>query len=287
MRAPLRRGRASPPTCAPFIDDMARGLSRRRRWWSRAPARSTLAELTALGVPAILIPFPFAADDHQTVNARELAERGRGACCCRRRRRRRRELARRDRASCSATTTRARAAWRAAARALGRPAARTPRSPTRWKRSSTRASRRAVGEPRCSASATRRIHFVGIGGIGMSGIAEVLLNLGYRVSGSDLKRIDTTRRLATLGARIDVGHARRATSAAPTSSSSRARSSADNPEVVEARARGDPGDPARRDARRADAHEVRRRGRRHARQDHHHLAGRHRAARGRARSRPR
>ena len=44
----------------------------------------------------------------------------------------------------------------------------------------------------------QRVHFVGIGGIGMSGIAEVLLNLGYAVSGSDLKASDTTRRLAAL-----------------------------------------------------------------------------------------
>jgi UDP-N-acetylmuramate--alanine ligase len=40
-----------------------------------------------------------------------------------------------------------------------------------------------------------QVHFVGIGGIGMSGIAEVLINLGYRVSGSDLKESETTRRL--------------------------------------------------------------------------------------------
>jgi UDP-N-acetylmuramate--alanine ligase len=50
------------------------------------------------------------------------------------------------------------------------------------------------------------VHFVGIGGIGMSGIAEVLLNLGYSVSGSDLKESDLTRRLAELGAHIDYGH---------------------------------------------------------------------------------
>jgi len=52
----------------------------------------------------------------------------------------------------------------------------------------------------------KKIHFVGIGGIGMSGIAELLLNQGYRVSGSDLKESDTTRRLATLGGEITVGH---------------------------------------------------------------------------------
>ena len=53
---------------------------------------------------------------------------------------------------------------------------------------------------------TRRIHFVGIGGIGMSGIAEVLLNLGFGVSGSDLKRTDITEKLERLGAKINYGH---------------------------------------------------------------------------------
>jgi UDP-N-acetylmuramate--alanine ligase len=51
----------------------------------------------------------------------------------------------------------------------------------------------------------RRVHFVGIGGIGMSGIAEVLLTLGYAVSGSDLAESETTRRLERLGARIVSG----------------------------------------------------------------------------------
>ena len=52
----------------------------------------------------------------------------------------------------------------------------------------------------------QRIHFVGIGGIGMSGIAEVLLTLGYKVSGSDLKHSAITERLAELGAIIFIGH---------------------------------------------------------------------------------
>ncbi|PKM30530.1 MAG: UDP-N-acetylmuramate--L-alanine ligase [Gammaproteobacteria bacterium HGW-Gammaproteobacteria-11] len=52
----------------------------------------------------------------------------------------------------------------------------------------------------------RRIHFVGIGGVGMCGIAEVLLNLGYEVSGSDLKRSAVTDRLESFGARVDIGH---------------------------------------------------------------------------------
>ena len=53
---------------------------------------------------------------------------------------------------------------------------------------------------------TRRVHFVGIGGIGMSGIAELLANLGYAVSGSDAKRSEVTDRLARLGVRIAGGH---------------------------------------------------------------------------------
>src|SRR5579875_1592358 len=52
----------------------------------------------------------------------------------------------------------------------------------------------------------RKIHFVGIGGIGMSGIAELLLNLGFTVSGSDLKPTPVTERLARLGAKVYIGH---------------------------------------------------------------------------------
>ena len=53
----------------------------------------------------------------------------------------------------------------------------------------------------------RRVHFVGIGGAGMSGIAEVLVNQGFDVSGSDLQESAATRRLQQLGARIQQGHA--------------------------------------------------------------------------------
>ena len=51
-----------------------------------------------------------------------------------------------------------------------------------------------------------KMHFLGIGGIGMSGIAEILINLGYKVSGSDIKESEITRRLASLGAKIFIGH---------------------------------------------------------------------------------
>ncbi len=81
-----------------------------------------------------------------------------------------------------------------------------------------------------------RIHFVGIGGIGMSGIAELLLNLGYPVSGSDLRASETTRRLAALGGRIELGHsAAHVGDADVVVTSSAVRR--DNAEVVEARRR--------------------------------------------------
>ncbi len=80
----------------------------------------------------------------------------------------------------------------------------------------------------------QRIHFVGIGGIGMSGIAEVLLNLGYKVSGSDLKSSTITERLATLGATIFEGHkAENVSGAEVVVTSSAVRP--DNPEVEHAR----------------------------------------------------
>ncbi len=83
----------------------------------------------------------------------------------------------------------------------------------------------------------QHIHFVGIGGIGMSGIAEVLLNLGYRVSGSDVKKSDTTKRLQRLGAKVFYGHARKNIDGAQVVVTSSAVKE-DNPEVLEAKRRG-------------------------------------------------
>ncbi len=82
----------------------------------------------------------------------------------------------------------------------------------------------------------RNIHFVGIGGAGMAGIAEVLLNLGYAVGGTDLKLTSVTERLRSLGARIAEGHAAENLGEADVVvvSSAVAR---DNPEVVAAHAR--------------------------------------------------
>ena len=83
----------------------------------------------------------------------------------------------------------------------------------------------------------RRIHFIGIGGIGMSGIAELLVNLGFNVSGSDMQRTDITDRLETLGARITLGHdAHNVSDAEVVVYSSAVRAA--NPEMAAARARG-------------------------------------------------
>jgi len=83
---------------------------------------------------------------------------------------------------------------------------------------------------------TRHVHFVGIGGIGMSGIAELLANLGYVVSGSDERRSPVTDRLQTLGIRVGIGHAAANVGDADVVVvSSAVRPS--NPEVVEAGAR--------------------------------------------------
>jgi UDP-N-acetylmuramate--alanine ligase len=82
----------------------------------------------------------------------------------------------------------------------------------------------------------KHVHFVGIGGIGMSGIAEVLLNLGYRVSGSDVRSTGITDHLASLGANIFYRHAAENVAAAHVVVTSSAVS-AQNPEIVEAQRR--------------------------------------------------
>jgi UDP-N-acetylmuramate--alanine ligase len=82
----------------------------------------------------------------------------------------------------------------------------------------------------------RNIHFIGIGGAGMAGIAEVLLNLGYAVSGTDLKSTSVTERLRTLGARVAEGHAASHLGEADVVVVSSAVA-ADNPEIVAAHSR--------------------------------------------------
>ena len=253
---------------------------------------TTLAELTVCRKPSILVPFAAAADNHQVVNATSLLQAG--AAVMIEERDLTGELLASEIRAILAHPERREAMARAAGR-LGSPAAASEiadvcagLSERRWGSRfgqdrgpdfkpvrPRRPPRPADREEPMTLFRSRhaRIHFVGIGGIGMSGIAEVLLNLGYAVSGSDLKGSEITRRLA------GAGRPHRASATTPRTSRDAdvvVISSAvqrDNPEVVEARGPEDPGHPARRDAGRADAAQVRHRHRRLARQDHHHLDG--------------
>jgi UDP-N-acetylmuramate--alanine ligase len=85
----------------------------------------------------------------------------------------------------------------------------------------------------------RHVHFIGVGGIGMSGLAEILRTLEFDVSGSDLREGENTRALVRLGVRIDIGHRRENVRGADVVVYSSAVA-ADNPEVLEARALGVP-----------------------------------------------
>lgn len=85
----------------------------------------------------------------------------------------------------------------------------------------------------------RQVHFVGVGGVGMSGLAEILRSLEFDVSGSDMKRSNTTQRLESLGVRVDVGHRAENVAGVDVVVYSSAISGS-NPELMEARALGIP-----------------------------------------------
>ena len=123
------------------------------------------------------------------------------------------------------------------------------------------------------------IHFVGIGGIGMSGIAEVLHNLGYSVQGSDIAESANVKRLREAGIPVAVGHDAANLGGAQVVVVS-VRGEARQPRGRRRARQADPGGAARRNAGRADAAEMVDRGRRHARQDHHHQPGRRGAGSG-------
>ena len=255
---------------------------------------TTLAELTAAGKPAVLIPLPTAADDHQRKNAEVLAARRRGGGD-RAEGPVRRRCSRSGSPRSSPTRTGA-SAWQ---RRRGRFARPRRRARDRRSRAGTGAAVSAVERHDAADAArpqpdavrtswmlgrTRRVHFVGIGGIGMSGIAELLANLGYEVTGSDAQGIGRDRAARTTRrARARSGTTPH-TSAPPTWSSCRRRSARTNPEMRRGAPPAHPGDSARRDARRADAAALRHRHRRRARQDHHDVDGGAGAGARRARS---
>ncbi len=180
---------------APFFADLPARIAAAHLVVARSGA-STVAELAAIGRPAILVPLPHALDQDQTANAGVLA-RGR----------------RRDRLIQQASS-RPSGSPREIAALAGRRRRSSPpwpRPPARRRARRRRAARRS-GRCRSPASqATQEthgmklprdigpIHFVGIGGIGMSGIAEVLLNLGYTVQGSDVADSANVKRLRDKG----------------------------------------------------------------------------------------
>ena len=85
----------------------------------------------------------------------------------------------------------------------------------------------------------KRIHFIGIGGIGMSGIAEVLHNMGYTVTGSDIRESDTVKRLKSLGIKVFIGHSQENINNTDVVVFSSAVKS-DNPEIIKAKSLGIP-----------------------------------------------
>ena len=180
----------------PFLFAMEREMKAADLVICRAGA-TTLAELTAAGKPSLLVPLPTAADDHQRKNAEVLAAAGAA------------ELARAvgdDGGDAGASHHRR---SRPTRRAGTRWPARRDGSPSQTPRSAiVDRALAASGASSVVLGRTRRIHFVGIGGIGMSGIAELLANLGYEVSGSDAKR-STVDRPAGAAGRPRRGRTRR------------------------------------------------------------------------------
>ena len=193
----------------PFIDDMPAAFAQADLVICRAGA-GAVAELAAAGKPSVLVPLPHAADQHQLRNAEAFARSGAARLILDH------EMdggrffeevpsSLRNRACCST--------WESRRERSPIPA--QPGAPPKlWRRPwpprpfgidfGTSNPKQYVFK---MFFKPQHLHFVGIGGIGMSGIAEVLLNLGYQISGSDLKLSATTERLARLGARIYEGHA--------------------------------------------------------------------------------
>jgi UDP-N-acetylmuramate--alanine ligase len=126
----------------------------------------------------------------------------------------------------------------------------------------------------------KRIHFVGIGGSGMSGIAEVLANQGYEVSGSDLGDSATTRAWPAQGIRVVIGHAPENVAGCRRGGGVH-RGEGRQPRGQDGARAARAGGAARADAGRADAPQAGHRHRRHPRQDHHHQPGRKLPGRGR------
>ena len=189
---------------APFFDDLPERMTASHLIVSRAGA-SSVAELLALGRPALLVPYRFAAEGHQSANAEAVSRAG--ACWLIEETKLDAEaLAARLRSALDQPQELVGLAGRAAA--LGRTDAASALADAVQSLDVAGGGQDADGGSgmRTLPFDAGGIHFVGIGGIGMSGIAEVLHNLGHRVQGSDVAENANTERLRRLGIPVAIGH---------------------------------------------------------------------------------
>ena len=249
-----------------FFDDVPERLAEATLVISRAGA-SSIADISVIGRPAILIPYPHATDDHQAANAAGLVSAG-GAFMIREE-----ELTAEGLAGHIAAILADPEG--AAAMARGEPGA----GAAGRDRASGGAGRGPRAEEDSGMNGQTRlphdigaIHFIGIGGIGMSGIAEVLLNHGFTVQGSDLKASPITERLERKGARVFIGQKAENLEGAQVVVDLLG-DQAGQPGARRGAGEEPAGGAAGGDAGGADAAEVERRGGRHARQDDDDLDG--------------
>ena len=250
--------------CAPPTRRRAsrRSACRSSTTWRRATPRPTSCSAAAARSPSpswprsasasIIVPLPGAIADEQSANAQFLVDAG---------------AALDDAAGRAHAGAARRAAGERSTRARLLAMATAARTLARVDAADRVADACVALGARAMKHKVKRVHFVGIGGAGMSGIAEVLATQGYQVSGSDLARERGHARASRGSASpIAIGHAAANVAGADVVVVSTAVAP-DNPEVVAAREQRHSGRAARADAGRADAPEAGHRGRRHARQD--------------------
>ncbi len=253
---------------ASFFDDVPARLAAAHLVISRSGA-STVAELLTVGRPAMLVPYRHAIDDHQSLNAHAVDEVGAGWL-----------IPEVDFTSDSLASRLDINVRHADDSGKGRRSGETRRTAGCDRASGITGGddiekrERQYEKGRSMRSIPLNIgtlHFVGIGGIGMSGIAEILHNLGYEVQGSDIADSANVKRLRDLGIHVAIGHAAENITDAQVI----VISSADQDETIRKCRRApretDPCGASCRNAGRTDAAEMVNRHRRHARQDDNHV----------------
>ena len=233
-------------------------------------------QVCAAGVPSVLVPLVVSTTGHQRDNAEWMAQAGAAWHLPQK------ELNADGLASLLAGLDRDQLLDKAErARALARSGAagRWPTCASSWP-GNDRASYERPSRDTDMKHRVKHIHFVGIGGVGMCGIAEVLHGLGFTVSGSDMAESATSKRLIDQGIRVFYGHDATYMHGADVVVTSTAVK-ADNPEVLEARANKIPVIPRAMMLAELMRFKQGHRHRRHPRQDHHHQPDRLGAGRGR------